>query len=160
MPLDEAQRMHIPTLNLQEILWKLWKYLAPETCVAPSPCCSRELLAHDPEFHPAACPHKSHLMPSNSFTGRSSNHGPCPPSRHMAHHHSPASPSPFQAEAGHRAKPFQIPSPSLSLLLVCGSHLQEGALSSGLPAPMQTLSTRRWARELALICFCRLPRAF
>lgn len=144
----------IPSLNLQELLWKLWKRSAPEAS------CSREFLAHHPKLHPPACPHKSRLMPPNSLPGRSSNHGPCPPSRHMVHHHIPASPSPFQAEAGHGAKPFQIPSRSLSLLLVRGSHLQVGAQSSGFPVPIQTLSTCRWACELALTCFCRLPRAF
>jgi len=69
-------------------------------------------------------PHKFHLLPLNSLAEGSSNHSPCPPSNHVVHHHTPASLSPFQAEAGRRAKPCQTPSPSLTLLPDCFSHLR------------------------------------
>ena len=107
----------LPAVNLHRLLLKLWK------CSAPKASCSGEFPAHRAELLPLASQAcwspQVLLMSPNSLVGGGSNHGPCPPSSHMVHHHTPASPSPFQAEAGHRAKTFQISCPSLSLLPVC-----------------------------------------
>lgn len=126
----------LPTVNLHRFILKMQK------CPTLNTSCNREFPAHHAQLLPlasrACLPRQVLLNLPSSLAGRCSDHGSCPPSSHMVHHDTCASPSPFQAEAGHRAKPFQTPSPFLSLLPVCGSCLQAGTWASGFPLSIQT----------------------